>query len=143
MYVEPKRRQFRISAGLETREETSFRDVYRKVQMGWSKMLLAKVPEADRAEAEALVTRESDRLTEFLKRLEERQAQLEAKVTLGLIVGEVMHQGNTPLSFLETETTRLTRWWPHLLEPTSEAGEDRAEGDRHSQDRPELKLSPG
>ena len=125
--VEPKRRQFRISAGLETREETSFRDVFRKVQMGWSKMLLAKVPEADRAEAEELVTRESDRLTEYLKRLEERQAQLEAKVTLGLIVGEVMHQGNTPLSFLETETTRLTRWWPHLLERTSEAAEDRAE----------------
>jgi signal transduction histidine kinase len=125
--VEPKRRQFRISAGLETREETSFRDVYREVQMGWSKMLLAKVPEADRAEAEALVTRESDRLTEYLKRLEERQAQLEAKVTLGLIVGEVMHQGNTPLSFLETETTRLARWWPHLLEPSSEAAEDRAE----------------
>jgi signal transduction histidine kinase len=38
-----------------------------------------------------------------------------------------MHQGNTPLSFLETETARLTRWWPQLFESTSEAEEDRAE----------------
>jgi signal transduction histidine kinase len=125
--VEPKRRQFRISAGLDAREETSFRDIYRRVQMGWSKLLLAKIPEPDRAEAEALVARESDRLTAYLKRLEERQAQLEARVTLGLIIGEVMHQGNTPLSFLETETARLARWWPHLLESSSEAAEDRAE----------------
>jgi signal transduction histidine kinase len=66
-------------------------------------------------------------MTAYLKRLEERQAQLEAKVTLGLIIGEVMHQGNTPLSFLETETARLSRWWPHLLEPSAEAAEDRAE----------------
>ena len=125
--VEPRRRQFRINAGLEAREETSFREVYRRVQMGWSKMLLAKLPEADRAEAEELVAKETDRLTEYLKRLEERQAQMEARVTLGLIVGEVMHQGNTPLSFLETETARLSRWWPHLGDPTLEAAEDRAE----------------
>jgi signal transduction histidine kinase len=125
--VEPRRRQFRINAGLEERDETNFREIYRRVQMGWSKMLLAKLPEKDRAEVEELVARESDRLTEYLKRLEQRQAQLEAKVTLGLIVGEVMHQGNTPLSFLETESARLSRWWPHLLESTPEAAEDRAE----------------
>src|SRR6185369_11668211 len=50
--VEPRRRQFRIGAGLEVREETSFHDIYRKVQMGWSKLLLAKIPEPERAEAE-------------------------------------------------------------------------------------------
>jgi signal transduction histidine kinase len=125
--VEPRRRQFRVSAGLEERAETNFREIYNRVQMGWSKLLLAKLPENDRAEAEELVARESDRLTEYLKRLEERQAQLESKVTLGLIVGEVMHQGNTPLSFLETESARLSRWWPHLLESSPEAEEDRAE----------------
>jgi signal transduction histidine kinase len=125
--VEPRRRQFRISSGLEARDETNFREIYHRVQMGWSKMLLAKIPESERAEAEALVVRESDRLTEYLKRLEDRQAQLEARVTLGLIVGEVMHQGNTPLSFLETETARLSRWWPHLMDSTAEAAEDRAE----------------
>lgn len=121
--VEPKRRQFRISAGLDSHQETSFRDIYDRVQMGWSKLLLAKIPEADRSAAEELVTKESERLTHYLKRLEDRQAQLEARVTLGLIIGEVMHQGNTPLSFLETETSRLKRWWPNLLEPSARATE--------------------
>ena len=125
--VEPRRRRFRINAGLEERGETSFKEVFRRVQLGWAKLLVAKIPEPDRAEAEALVAKETDRLSAYLKRLEERQAQLEAKVTLGLIIGEVMHQGNTPLSFLETETARLIRWWPHLTEHSAEAKEDRAE----------------
>jgi hypothetical protein len=114
--VEPKRRQFRISAGFDLKEELSFRDVYHKLQMDWSKLLVAKMPEADREEAQALIARESDRLTTYVKRLEERQARLEAKVTLGLIIGELLHQGNTPLSFIEIETARLLRWWPHLLQ---------------------------
>jgi signal transduction histidine kinase len=125
--VEPRRRQFRVSAGLEGRGETSFQEVYRRVQLGWSKLLVAKIPQPDRAEAEALIAKETDRLTAYLKRLEERQAQLEAKVTLGLIIGEVMHQGNTPLSFLETETARLIRRWPHLDEHSAQAEEDRSE----------------
>ncbi len=123
--VEPRRRQFRVGAGLEDRNHASFQDVYRQVQLGWSKVLLAKIPEVDRSAAEELVSRESDRLTSYIKRLEQRQAALEAKVTAGLIVGEVMHQGNTPLSFIETESARLGRWWPSLLSDTNEAAEDR------------------
>lgn len=122
--VEPKRRQFRISAGLDGRSENSFRDIYDRVQMGWSKLLVAKIPEADRPAAEELIAKESDRLTQYVKRLEDRQAQLEARVTLGLIVGEVMHQGNTPLSFLENEVSRLRRWWPSLFD-TSERSQQR------------------
>ncbi|MEW6373213.1 MAG: ATP-binding protein [Pseudomonadota bacterium] len=125
--VEPKRRQFRISAGLDSRPETSFRDIYDKVQMGWSKILLAKIPESERADAEELVSKESEKLTQYLKRLEERQAQLEARVTLGLIIGEVMHQGNTPLSFIETETARLNKWWPGILVETEAARAKRIE----------------
>ena len=119
--VEPKRRQFRINAGLDNRNESNFRDIYDRVQLGWSKLLLAKIPEEDRSAAEELVTRESERLTQYVKRLEDRQAQLEARVTLGLIVGEVMHQGNTPLSFIETETSRVRKWWPTLFDSTPKA----------------------
>lgn len=125
--VEPKRRRFRISAGLDAKAESSFRDIYDRVQMGWSKLLLAKIPEADRADAEELVAKESERLTHYLKRLEDRQAQLEARVTLGLIIGEVMHQGNTPLSFIETEAARLNRWWPKLFDESTKAEENLAE----------------
>ncbi|MEO6918655.1 MAG: ATP-binding protein [Collimonas sp.] len=121
--VEPKRRQFRIRAGLDGRPESSFRDIYDRVQMGWSKLLVAKIPEADRPAAEELIAKESDRLTQYVKRLEDRQAQLEARVTLGLIIGEVMHQGNTPLSFLENEVSRLRRWWPSLLDSSARSQE--------------------
>jgi signal transduction histidine kinase len=121
--VEPKRRQFRINAGLDGRPESSFRDIYDRVQMGWSKLLVAKIPEADRPAAEELIAKESDRLTQYVKRLEDRQAQLEARVTLGLIIGEVMHQGNTPLSFLENEVSRLRRWWPSLLDSSARSQE--------------------
>lgn len=121
--VEPKRRQFRINAGLDSRPESSFRDIYDRVQMGWSKLLVAKIPEVDRPAAEELIAKESDRLTQYVKRLEDRQAQLEARVTLGLIIGEVMHQGNTPLSFLENEVSRLRRWWPSLLDSSTKSQE--------------------
>lgn len=125
--VEPRRRQFRLATGLEERKEISFQDVYKQVQLGWSKVLLAKIPEPERANAEELVAKESERLTGYIKRLEDRQAALEAQVTAGLIIGEVMHQGNTPLSFIETETARLKRWWPKLLDDTPQAAEDRRE----------------
>lgn len=125
--VEPRRRRFRIDAGLDARKQSGFREVLGQAELPWAQELLAKLSESDRAEAQKLITRESERLTGYLKDLEARQAQLEAQVTLGLIIGEVMHQGNTPLAFIETEVVRLERWWPSLFENTKEAHEDRAE----------------
>lgn len=125
--VEPRRRAYRISVGLETKKQAGFRDVLQRAELDWAKPLLEKLPESDRASAQKLISRESERLTVYLKELEERQAQLEAQVTMGLIVGEVMHQGNTPLAFIETEVKRLNKWWPTILDDTAEAREDRAE----------------
>ncbi len=125
--VEPKRRQFRITAGLDERNDTTFKDVYKHSSLDWSRPILEKLPDKERNAAQQLITQESDRLTQYLKRLEERQAQLEAQVTLGLIIGEVMHQGNTPLSFLETEAARLLNWWPSIDDDTEEAEENRAD----------------
>jgi signal transduction histidine kinase len=125
--VEPQRRRFRIEAGLDARKQSGFREVLGQAELPWAQGLLAKLPESDRVEAQKLITRESERLTGYLKDLEARQAQLEAQVTLGLIIGEVMHQGNTPLAFIETEVARLQRWWPFLFENTPDAQEDRTE----------------
>lgn len=123
--VEPKRRQFRLAAGIEKRKQTSFKDVVSQAEASWADAIIARLPEEDREEAKRVVARESGRLAEFLKELDERQARLEAQVTLGLIVGEVMHQGNTPLAFIENEVARLKRWWPRILDDTLEAVEDR------------------
>ncbi|MEF3082722.1 sensor histidine kinase [Luteimonas sp. SMYT11W] len=125
--VEPRRRKFRISAGIDRRPQTNFREVMQNAQHAWADALLAKIPAPERQEAEKVIARESDRLSGHLKELEERQAKLEAQVTLGLIVGEVMHQGNTPLSFIENESARLQRRQPTLFDDTKEAAEDRAD----------------
>ncbi|WP_373653313.1 ATP-binding protein [Schlesneria sp. DSM 10557] len=119
--VEPRRKLFRTTAGIESKREVRFQDVYQKGEMTWSDDVLQKVPETDRKAVAKLIAKESSELVAYLKRLEEHQAKLEAQVTAGLIVGEVMHQGNTPLSFLENESVRLIRWWPGLLLQTSEA----------------------
>jgi signal transduction histidine kinase len=125
--VEPHRRRFRIGAGLDVRKQSGFREALGQAELPWAQHLLERLPEGERVEAQKLITRESERLTGHLKDLEARQAQLEAQVTLGLIIGEVMHQGNTPLAFIETEVARLQKWWPRLFESTDEAEEDRAE----------------
>ncbi len=125
--VEPRRRNFRINAGLDIRKQSGFHEVMSQAELSWAQPILAKLPESEREEAQKLLNRESERLISHLKELDARQAQLEAQVTLGLIVGEVMHQGNTPLAFIETEVSRLQRWWPTLLDNTPEAAEDRAD----------------
>lgn len=125
--VEPRRRNFRINAGLDVRKQSGFHEVMDQAELSWAQPILAKLPEGDREEAQKLLNRESERLISHLKELDARQAQLEAQVTLGLIIGEVMHQGNTPLAFIETEVARLQRWWPTLLDNSPEAEEDRAD----------------
>ncbi|OIQ99430.1 sensor protein FixL [mine drainage metagenome] len=125
--IEPRRRKFRIAAGLDARKQSGFREVLNQAELSWAKKLFEKLPEGERDEAQKVISRESERLTGYLKDLEERQAQLEAQVTLGTIIGEVMHQGNTPLAFIETEVARLQKWWPALFNDTPEAQEDRAD----------------
>lgn len=125
--VEPRRRKFRMSVGMDRRPQTNFRDVMQSAQHAWTDALLAKIPAPERQEAQKVVARETDRLSEHLRELEDRQARLEAQVTLGLIVGEVMHQGNTPLSFIENESVRLQNQLPTLFDDTTHATEDRAD----------------
>lgn len=123
--VEPKRRKFRLAAGIEKRKQATFKDVVTHAETSWADAIISRLPEEDRDEAKRVIARESGRLADFLKELDERQARLEAQVTLGLIVGEVMHQGNTPLAFIENEVSRLKRWWPRILDDTPESIEDR------------------
>ncbi|WP_122418506.1 sensor histidine kinase [Pseudomonas viridiflava] len=125
--VEPRRRNYRFASGLEKRKQSGFRDVIGQAELSWARPIIEKLPEKERPEAQKLLNRESGRLITQLKELDERQAKLEAQVTLGSIIGEVMHQGNTPLAFIETEVARLQQWWPSLFENTQDSIEDRAD----------------
>lgn len=113
--VEPRRRLFRTKAGIETNKGVRFSEGYKRSELRWSAELLRRIPEPERSAAEEIVAKESGELTAYLRRLEKHQALLEARVTAGQIVGEVMHQGNTPLAFIEHESERLERWWPSIL----------------------------
>ncbi len=116
--IEPRRRKFRIDIGLETRKSATFRDAIEHADMSWASDIVEHLPADERETAKKVIAHESGRITGYLKELEERQAQLEAQVTLGLIVGEVMHQGNTPLAFIENEVKRLQKWWPSIADPS-------------------------
>jgi signal transduction histidine kinase len=124
--VEPRRRRFRLAVGLEKRKQSGFSEVLEQAGLGWAQDLLGALPENKREAAKQLIARESERLTGYLKDLEQRQALLEAQVTMGAIVGEVMHQGNTPLAFIENEVRRLQKWWPRLFDNSPDSAEDRA-----------------
>lgn len=125
--VEPRRRKFRIDNGVETKRQTGFGQALSQAELGWTRTIIDQLPPKDREKAQKLVDTESNRLTGYLKDLSERQAQLEAHATLGLIIGEVMHQGNTPLTFIENEVARLERWWPTIFDDTEDSRIDREE----------------
>ncbi|HEL4831635.1 TPA: sensor histidine kinase [Stenotrophomonas maltophilia] len=128
--VEPRRRSFRIENGLERKKNSGFSDALSKANLEWTQKIIERLSPQDRPEAQKLVNSESSKLTDHLRDLAERQAQLEAQATLGLIIGEVMHQGNTPLTFIENEVERLIYWWPTLFDDTADAKSDREEAPR-------------
>jgi len=128
--IEPRRRNYRIDSGLERRRNSGISDALSTASLEWAQKIIERLPPQDRPEAQKIVNSESSKLTYHLRDLAERQAQLEAQATLGLIIGEVMHQGNTPLTFIENEVERLINWWPTIFEDTEDAALDREETPR-------------
>ena len=114
--AEPIRRSFRESTGIGKKESDLFRKAHFSAEMKWAESLTSFLPQDRREKALEAVTQESRRLQGYLNELEEKQAILEAKVTLGLILGEVMHEGRAPVAFLYDETARLSSWWGTLFE---------------------------
>ncbi len=91
--VEPKRQLFREKAGIARRRSTSFEDVRKVAEFSRIRRLLTKLEPVERAEAEQVISRQEAQLTEKIDALEERQRLLEAKSSLGAIVGEILHEG--------------------------------------------------
>ncbi len=119
--VEPKRYSFRDNAGIGRRNQTDFTRIYESAYMRWAEPMVADLPIDLQIEAREKIARESKRLIGYLKDLEEKQSILEMKVTLGLILGEVLHEGRAPVAFLQDESRRLLRYWPTLCSDSEEA----------------------
>ena len=128
--VEPIRRSFRESTGIGKKESDLFRKAHFSAEMKWAQSLTSFLPQDRREKALEAVTQESRRLQGYLNELEEKQTILETKVTLGLILGEVMHEGRASVAFLYDETARLSSWWGTLFENNLQSEKNRQESYR-------------
>lgn len=106
--IEPKRQQFRDKAGIARRKTTSFDEVRKLTDLGKIRKLVARLEPEERAKAEKVIDQQSAQLTEKIDALEERQRLLEAKSSLGAIVGEILHEG-APAARYVAEAAPLLR----------------------------------
>jgi signal transduction histidine kinase len=113
--VEPRRYDFRQKAGISRRRTTTFDEVRQLAGLQKIRALLVGLPEAKRVEATAVLEKESTLLSEKIDALEDRQRVLEAKSSLGAIVGEVLHEGAPAAGYIGTTSVRLQSLFPHLL----------------------------
>lgn len=120
--VEPLRYDFRQSTGIGRAKETDLSRIYESAQFRWARNYIDRLPDEEiRQEANEKLDAESRRLISYLNRLEEKQSIMEMKVTLGMILGEVIHEGAPPVAYIQDETIRLRKWWPDLFSSSNEA----------------------
>src|SRR3546814_11680863 len=70
-----------------------------------------------RAKAEQVIDQQSAMLADRIDQLQDRQRLLEAKSSLGLIVGEILHEGAPSANFVATSSARLKANWNSVLTP--------------------------
>lgn len=125
--IEPRRFKFREDAEIGRSEADSLKHAYKSADLEWATKIIERLPKKEQDAAATQVTKEATKLKKYLNKLEEKQAALESKVTLGLIIGEVLHEGRAPVSFIQHEANRLTRWWHTLFDTSDEAEEHKRE----------------
>jgi len=141
--VEPRRYSFRRHAGIGRRTDAGFNEAFESAAFKWANKFVQSLPEDIRDTARATAVEESRKLIALLNELQERQAILETKVTLGLILGEVLHEGRGPVAFLEDESRRLKRWWPIIFssKPDAKSHRDQAPAILRGMEESSHKLS--
>lgn len=125
--VEPRRRVFREDSGLTKRRATSFQEVQELAGLKRVRQLIGSMPEAEQAAAYRVVDQESQALSQRISVLEDRQRVLEAKSSLGNIIGEVLHEGTPPAGYIATTSVRLQRMWHDVVSGGTRAETARGE----------------
>ena len=119
--VEPVRYKFRENTGIGRNGETDFSRIYASARFDWVRNYVDRLPDGEiRKEAHQRLDVESRRLISYLNQLEEKQSIMELKVTLGMILGEVIHEGVTPVAYIQDHSTRLGKWWPDIFSSSKE-----------------------
>jgi signal transduction histidine kinase len=113
-FVEPKRQLFRIKAGLSRSRSTTFAEVRGLSELNKVRKLVSTLEPSERQQAEKVIDQQSTLLAEKIDQLEERQRILEAKSSLGAILGEVLHEGAPEAAYIATTSARLLKTYPLL-----------------------------
>ncbi|WP_422378833.1 sensor histidine kinase [Roseibium sp.] len=114
--AEPRRQKFREKAGLSRKRKGSFNDVRREAELGRIRQaVLRLVPPEKQAEAEKIISSEAASLQVQIDQLEERQRVLEAKSSLGAIIGEVLHEGAPRAAYIAGTSPKISGLIENLL----------------------------
>lgn len=120
--LNPRRYKFRKKTRSGNNNyDISFRGAKVLANLAWVEEIIDNLPADEKEAASNLITNKSVKLIRYLESLEEKHAILEAKVALGMIVAEVIHEGRTPVHFIKAETARLVKWWGSLFEDNEKA----------------------
>jgi signal transduction histidine kinase len=62
-----------------------------------------------------IITKELGTKTKDFDKIQETLALYQGQVTLGKIVGVLMHEGRKPIKYIDEQAPRIVRWYNHLL----------------------------
>lgn len=107
--VEPRRYKFRKNADIGRSKGSGFKELHSLAQLTRVKEYLVDLPPEKRRKAEEFVEQEAEKLEGKISAIEERQAALEAKSSMGLIVGEIMHEGGPATQYVYNAAVSLNQ----------------------------------
>lgn len=113
--VEPRRQRFREDAGIARRNTTSFEEIRKLGQLNKIRALVNGLPSDRREHALAVIDEQEAALRDRISQIEERQRILEAKSSLGAIVGEVLHEGGPHANYVALTGAWLVRNYDTLF----------------------------
>lgn len=113
--VEPKRYKFRSDTGLSRGKSATFDEVRELSELKRIRSLIMKLEPSERDAAEKIIDQQSARLRSRIDDLQERQRILEAKSSLGAIVGQILHDGAPRATYVLKTAERMQKAFPSLF----------------------------
>lgn len=115
-FAEPKRYAFRSDAGIARKKDVTFDETRELAELTKVRKLVAKLEPKERAQAERIISEQSVKLQDRIEQLQERHRILEAKSSLGAIIGEVLHEGSPAARYIAETSDQLLLRYKSLLE---------------------------
>lgn len=117
-FAEPKRYAFRSDTGISRKKDVTFDETRELAELSKIRKLVAKLKPNERAQAERVISEQSQKLQARIEQLQDRHRILEAKSSLGAIVGEVLHEGGPAARYIAEASDQLLLKYKSLLEPS-------------------------